>query len=699
MSSVLLVSKSVLLVSKVRGLEMSLAGKQKGFLGFCLSSYYLLSISLFVSLKKRNESKKTYCLYCLYKKKKEYLKKRRKREREMKSDKKRGTSPEDVARASQAHPRRGLRALRTAPLATIVAVDTETSGLHPDDGARVSCVSLAWRGGSVGLPFDQGLGDKMASRQLELGGESESEANLGEEEWRELMEWLQGRDLVMHNAKYDLTMLAKGTRDWKGVELESQLKWDTMVAASVLEPGERQGLGAVAERLGVGVKDSGAVQGWLKERKLPKGRYDLVPWSVMEPYAVGDAEVTLAVHDAQTEVGVKELHPCIARELELTKALSKMERRGVGFDAEGAIEAAEQLERRIVELEEQLPFYPTPAGAKAWFFDVQGKRVERRTPKGAAMLDAEQLRVWCGEGEEWAAEYQELNKSKKAVGMWYRGWAERTGWDGRLRAVHKQTFVKSGRMSVERVQLQAVPKRVGLDGVAEVRELIRAEEGSELWNLDLSQAELRVAAKMSGCDKMQKQLEGGADIHGEAAIEILGANAEDTDWKAKRDIAKRLTFGSIFQIGGEAFQAQLSKIADIQLERSACDRLVNEWRRTYPEYGVAYRKAEGRAQKKGSVRVLPGTEYERESVVGEGSEHTAWNRMVQGSLAEFMKLWIVAVEAKWPGRMILTVHDSVVLELPRSEGGVADKVAALGGQMATELFGTKMKVDVERWKA
>lgn len=83
MSSVLLVSKSVLLVSKVRGLEMSLAGKQKGFLAFCLSSYYLLSISLFVSLKKRNESKKTYCLYCLYKKKKR-IPKKKKKERERK---------------------------------------------------------------------------------------------------------------------------------------------------------------------------------------------------------------------------------------------------------------------------------------------------------------------------------------------------------------------------------------------------------------------------------------------------------------------------------------------------------------------------------------------------------------------------------------------------------------------------------------
>jgi DNA polymerase-1 len=291
------------------------------------------------------------------------------------------------------------------------------------------------------------------------------------------------------------------------------------------------------------------------------------------------------------------------------------------------------------------------------------------------------------------------------VSMWYRGYPEKAGADGRLRCYYKQTEVKSGRMSVQRVQLQAIPKAdkaltIPNYNVPHVRWLLRAREGYGLWNLDLSQAELRVAAKYCGCQTMLDMLLGGTDFHGETCKGTLEASPEDADWKEKRDIAKRLTFGSIFQIGGEKFQATLAKLADVHWELEKCEAAVHSWRSMYPEFQRAYYKSMRLFDRRGYVTLLPHTPYEMRSYRGPRDfENTGWNRIVQGSLAEALRLWLVEVEKKWPGYMVLTVHDSVVLEAPLDEGDeLAAEVAVHTGELMTELFGVPMLCDHERYK-
>src|SRR5207342_2687834 len=101
---------------------------------------------------------------------------------------------------------------------------------------------------------------------------------------------------------------------------------------------------------------------------------------------------------------------------------------------------------------------------------------------------------------------------------------------------------------------------------------IRAPKNHELWSLDLQQAELRIASKYAGCRKMLEQLAQGADIHVDTTRRILGAKKTDPDWKLKRDIGKRLTFSSIFQIGPDYFQETLTRMSGIQLPLAECQR-------------------------------------------------------------------------------------------------------------------------------
>lgn len=613
-----------------------------------------------------------------------------------------------------------------------VSVDTETSGLHPDDGARVACVSLTWPidsrdvteefpdainldvGGALGtvaFPFDQGVRDKLPTTQLDFDFEGHGEdPNLSGDEWRRLLDWLSHQRLVFHNAKFDLAMLRVGTRHWRGRDLAEAFHWDTMLAQRVIDPLERAGLDATAKRLDLGYKQGlDAIKQWLKQSKHPANRYDLAPWALVKPYVTADTEMTARLYQYQQDrlaTGV-DLYDAgtqrakVEREFDLMIALYRMEERGISYDDAASVEAAEKLERMADGIEKGMPFRCTPTEAHNYFFQklkLDADRVSDKT--GRPSLDEEQVRKWVKDGVPWASEYSQVTKYRRAVSMWYRGYPEKIGVDGRLRTTFRQGHVKSGRMSVERVQLQAIPKKdKNIETIPGVRELIRARDGFGLWNLDLSQAELRVATKYARCERMAEMLAQGMDLHGVTTQQVLGVYPDAPDWKEKRDIAKRLTFGGIFQIGGEKFQATLAKLADIHLPVDECYRMVNGWRSMYPEFGSAYRKAERVVLERGYVRLLPNTPYEIRSYFGDRDfPNSAWNRIVQGSLAEGFGIWLGEIEKRWPGYAVLTVHDSIVLEAPLDEGDdVAAEVATHGAALMTDLFSTEMKVDTDRW--
>lgn len=601
-----------------------------------------------------------------------------------------------------------------------VSVDTETSGLHPDDGARVACVSVTWPvfDGTGDLttrafPFDQGVRDKLPTSQLEFDFAGQGDdPNLDGDAWRELLEWLSQQSLLIyHNWKFDTHMLRAGTRHWKGLDLSHVPFWDTMLAQRQIDPTERAALDATMKRLGIGTgkQSLDAIKEWLKRNKYPTHRYDLAPWSLVRPYVATDTEDTAFLYLHQMDrlaTGIDlwdatAVRRKINREFELALSLYRMEVRGIRYDDGASMEAADKLERMADELEAGMPFKCNPTEAHNYFFQKLKLDADRSSEKtGRPSLDEEQVRKWTKDGVPWASEYAQVTKYRRAVSMWYRGYPEKIGVDGRLRTTFRQGHVRSGRMSVERVQLQAIPKKdKNVEGIPGVRQLILAEEGFGLWNLDLSQAELRVATKYARCERMAEMLGRGVDLHGETTKQVLGVQPDAPDWKEKRDIAKRLTFGGIFQIGGKTFQGTLSKLADIHLPVEECYNLTNGWRRMYPEFGVAYRKADQMASQKGYVRLLPNTRFEMRSYFSPRDfSNTGWNRIVQGSLAEAFGIWLAEIEKRWPGYAVLTIHDSVVLEAPLDEGdGVASEIADWGASFMTEVFDTEMKVDVDRW--
>lgn len=595
-----------------------------------------------------------------------------------------------------------------------VACDVESSGLFADDGARISAIAVAWRShGQPGdpdgvaahaYPFDQGTLDKLD--QPTLFAETERGRNLPRTEWDALYDWLQQQDLINHNIKYDLHMLAAGTRHWPGQDLESRVVGDTMLAAHLLWPTQPAGLKPTAERLellgGDERDDEKKLKAHLKS-VTPSGygtRYDFADIDTMLPYARRDVELTLLLHEyQQEEIANGGLHPAhLRREVEFMRVLYRMEKRGVRFDVDQCRQAAAVVRERMDQIEQRLPFRATLPAAKDYFFNIKQVPIVAATPTGKPKLDDEVMHRLEQDGVEWVADYYEYTRLQKALSMWYKGWADAVGPDGRLRCSFKQTKVKSGRLSVERVQLQAIPKGdKTIDGIPPVKPMFLAREGHLLWNLDLSQAELRVAARYADCTRMIEMLEGGADIHGVTTKEIFGITEDHPEWRYKRDIAKRLTFGGIFQIGARTFQATLSKLARIDLPLAECEATVKRWRGLYPEFSHSYYRYMNQVERHGWVELV-GKERSW-FTAGRDYPNTGWNRRVQASLAKGAKLWLMDIERQVPGALLLTVHDSAVLELPEETG--AETVAQLqqsGSDLLTDMFEIRMSIDAALWE-
>lgn len=610
---------------------------------------------------------------------------------------------------------------------TVVAFDTETSGLHPDDGCRVSSVSVGWYEPdntitAYAFPFDQGQGGSKPGVQPTLFDTNDT--NLEHDEWRALCDWLSRRWLVCQNAPFDVAMMRAGTRHFPGIDLRERIVWDTQLCTAVLEPLLAQGLKEQAAILwGFSDDERKAVKAALAAVKPDRktlfptdlqGRYDLVNWNVMEAYSRMDAVLTIQLCRHQHErlihgeVPYQQANSAIALEHALMDVLTRMQERGMHYDADRSREIAHTLRQRRDALVATLPFEPTLHSAKRWFFDERKYIGYTTRTKNGWVLDDEVVQKMVRDELQHADTWSAITKIDKACSMWYDGYANACGHDGRLRTVFRQTKVKTGRMAVERVQLHAIPKvDKAIDGVPPPRSLFRASKGNRLWNLDLSQAELRVAARYSECTTMLEDLVTGADFHGRTCQAVLHDTPGSPTYKTNRDIAKRLTFGSIFLIGGRTFQSTLAKYG-IERSLDECTRIVHAWRHEYPEFSQIYYRLERYVQKNGYVWLLPidarrqrHTEQSvRSAFTSLDFPNTAWSRVVQGSLAQFNKHWLVNAQ-RWLDEMdagdalVLNVHDSLVLDT--NDESVVAKVAECTNVLATEMFNVPMHVDISLW--
>nr|MBP7915610.1 DNA polymerase I [Vitreoscilla sp.] len=549
-----------------------------------------------------------------------------------------------------------LAALRTAPL---TALDTETDSLDPMR-ARIVGLSFATEPGRAayvplahdypGAPDQLPLAEVLARCQPWL--EDAAAAKVGQ------------------NVKYDMHVLAN-----HGITVRGYLH-DTLLQSYVLEAHRPHSLESLADRhLGR--------SGLSYEQLCGKGA-NQIPFSQVDvsqatTYSGEDSEMCLQVHQTlwpqvQAEAGLRRVYENI--EMPVSALLARIERHGVLIDAQVLAAQSRELAERMVALEREAyelagqPFnLGSPKQIGEILFGRLGLPVKKKTASGAPSTDEEVL-------QELAADYPLPAKLLE-----HRSLAKLKGTytdklplmvnpaTGRVHTNYAQAVAVTGRLSSNDPNLQNIPIRTP-EG-RRVREAFIAPPGHRIVSADYSQIELRIMAHISGDPGLTKAFAEGMDVHRATAGEVFGIEPASVSPEQRR-YAKTINFGLIYGMG--AFGLAQSLGIDQKAARNYIDRYFERFA------GVRRYMEETRqsARQRGYVETLFGRRIYLPEINGgngprkAGAERQAINAPMQGTAADLIKLAMIAVQGaidteERATRMVMQVHDELVLEVPEAE--------------------------------
>jgi DNA polymerase-1 len=386
-------------------------------------------------------------------------------------------------------------------------------------------------------------------------------------------------------------------------------------------------------------------------------------------------------------------------ELPLASVLARVERAGVKVDTAYLAELSEAVGDELRAIEHEIynhagePFnIGSPPQLRRILYEKLALKPTKRTKTGFS-TDASVLESLREEHPivDAILRYRERSKLKSTYLDALPPLVDAT--TGRLHCRFNQTVASTGRLSSESPNLQNIPIRTE-DG-RQIRRAFVPEPGNLFVVADYSQIELRVLAHLSEDPELVSAFARGEDIHRHSISKALGIPLESVTGEL-RSIGKMVSYGVTYGMGPFGLAQRLHIPMDqarIYIEGffASYPRV-----RDYLDAVVAQAKLEGYTTTLlGRRRYLPDLNA-RNPAIRSNAERMALNAPIQGSAADIIKLAMVkadeALEGR-PGRMVLTVHDELVFEVPEAE------VEAVAEEMRTVMEGVlnlrvPLKVDV-----
>ena len=394
----------------------------------------------------------------------------------------------------------------------------------------------------------------------------------------------------------------------------------------------------------------------------------------------------------------------IYREVELPvmRVLGTMERTGVALDVAKLNAQSEELAGQIdavtVRIHEAAGESFNPSSPKQLahiLFEKLGLPVRKKTSSGGYSTDEEVLSELALDYPlpKLILEYRSLTKLKSTYTDKLPQMVEAS--DGRVHTTFGQATAVTGRLASSEPNLQNIPVRTP-EG-RRVREAFTAPAGCSIVSADYSQIELRIMAHLSGDAGLIEAFRQGRDIHRATAAEVFGTTLEAVTPEQRR-MAKVINFGLIY--GMSAF----GLAQNLGLSRSVAGHYIEQYFARYPGVRAYMDNTRQMARSQGWVQTAFGRRLwlpdilSTRPAVRAGAERAAINAPMQGTAADLIKFAMVAVQ-KWleenrmQSRMVLQVHDELVLEVPEAELAVVKEklpelmasVAALSVPLVAEV--------------
>jgi DNA polymerase-1 len=538
--------------------------------------------------------------------------------------------------------------------------------------ARVLGIALAWvPGRSVYVP--------LAHSRLDLPAVVPAEEAL--EILGPLLRDPRVRKLSTH-AKRDHVVLGR-----LGVDLAG-LDFDALLAAYLLNPGRR----------GYSLEDLSFE--FLEERRSPGTGGITAEDAAADPTARaagGDAGVVLRLDEPMTarleQEGLLPVYESM--EMPLVRVLADMERAGVKVDPELLVSMSRDMEAQLQTLTKDIHRLAkgefninSPAQLREVLFERLGMKSGKKTAKTRAASTAEDVLEELALVHELPRKILEYRSVQKLKSTYVDALPELVNPETRrIHATMNQTVAATGRLSSADPNLQNIPIRTA-EG-RRIREAFVAEPGHLLLSADYSQIELRILAHLSGDETLIDTFRRGEDVHERTANEVFGALSPIPPEEQRR-IAKMVNYALLY--GKTGFT--LAK--DLGVSRKEAESFIEAYFARYPKVETFIAETIADARETGMVRTLLGRLRRLPDLRAKSypvrmeAERQAMNTPVQGSAADLIKRAMIDLdreleEREMRSRLILQIHDELLLEVPEAEAGEAQALVKQVMEGALEL--------------
>jgi len=547
---------------------------------------------------------------------------------------------------------------------------------HPQPmRARLVGIALAGEGGdSLYVPL----------MHRSLGGPAQLDLSAALRLLRPLFE---GPDLrgVAHNVKSDLIMMSR--LGWRTPSIEM----DTMLASYLLNASRHShALDVVAQELaGLSVPTYESALG-SGAKSIP---LDEVGIDVAANLVCARVSAVLAIRE-RLEAGLRQdglLELMTDLEVPLASVLADMETRGVRIDTEYLAVLSREWQAELARLTSEVhalagsPFnINSPRQLGEILFETLKLAPGRKTQKTRTYSTSSEVLEELAESHELprkVLEYRSLQKLKSGYVDSLPGLINPD--TGRVHTSFNQAVAATGRLSSSDPNLQNIPIRTSQGRL--IRRAFVTEAGWVLLSADYSQIELRVLAHLCGDPALVEAFQSGEDIHRRTAAEVFGVQPELVSDEMRRR-AKVVNFGVIYGMGSQ----RLAREQGIPVKDA--EAFIATYFRRLPKVREYIDATIAAADSQGGVRTLLNRIRYFPELKGSDRNarqqalRAAVNTTIQGTAADLIKLAMVALarrlgQAGGAARMILQVHDELVLEMPEND------LAAVAGQVREVMEG------------
>ncbi|EST21379.1 DNA polymerase I [Streptomyces niveus NCIMB 11891] len=497
--------------------------------------------------------------------------------------------------------------------------------------------------------------------------------------------WLASADhpKVLHNAKSAMRVAPE--HGWRigGVTM------DTALAAYLVKPGRRSfALDALAvEYLGRELAPAAANDGQLAFGSDDQAEADALMTQARAILDLGDAFT-----GRLAEVGATELLQDI--ELPTSALLAKLERNGISADQPHLVTLEEQFAAAVQQAVKEAHAsvghefnLGSPKQLQEVLFGELNLPKTKKTKTGYT-TDADALAWLAAQTEHELPVLMLRHREQARLRVTVEGLIKMIAADGRIHTTFSQTVAATGRLSSTDPNLQNVPVRTD-EGRAIRRGFVVGEGYESLMTADYSQIELRVMAHLSEDAGLIEAFTSGEDLHTTVASQVFGVERADVTPDMRRKI-KAMSYGLAYGLSAFGLSQQLN--IEAAEARGLMDTFFERFGgvRDYLQRAVEEARATGYTETMlGRRRYLPDLNSDNRQR-REMAERMALNAPIQGTAADIVKVAMLRVdkaltEAGLTSRMLLQVHDEIVLEIAPGERERVEELVIREMAGATEL--------------